>query len=92
MVSILTLKKQLCQNFFVIHGLDFLGCKQDLSVYLIGILCRSGGARLGAESWFYAGVVTLATMPLMVNISRQSGLQEDRIAQDTDPRKSLSQR
>jgi hypothetical protein len=92
MVSILTLNKQVCQNFFVIHGPDFPGCKQDLSVYLIGILCRSGGARLGAESWFYAVVVTLATTTVMVNISRQSGLQEDRIAQDTDPRKSLSQR
>jgi hypothetical protein len=73
MVSILTLNKQVCQNFFVIHGPDFPGCKQDLSVSLIGILCRSGGARLGAESWQFC-------------------LQEDRIAQDTDPRKSLSQR
>ena len=91
MVSILTPNKQVCRIFFVIHGPDFPGCIQNLSIYLIGILCRSGGARLGAESWFYAGVVTLAKTPAMVNISRQSGLQEERMAQDADPRKSLSQ-
>jgi hypothetical protein len=38
MVSILTLNKQVCQNFLVDHGPDYPGCRQGKRVNLIGIL------------------------------------------------------
>ena len=75
MLSILTLNKQVCQNFFVINEPDFRG-ENGIKAYIWSAFY----VEVAERAWVQKAGSTLATSPAMADISRQTGFKEDRIA------------